>query len=77
MRVRPFVRVPRFELRFSCDMAVRWYAMAMERMALECMQVEMGWGEWAGQVEHSSRGEQEYAFLRRIQMRVRAMERTH
>ena len=55
---------PWFELRFACDMAVRWYAMAMERVALECMQVEMGWGEWAGQVEHSSRGEQGWVALR-------------
>jgi hypothetical protein len=32
--------------------------MAMEGVALECMQVGMGWGEWTSQVEHSSRGEQ-------------------
>ena len=28
--------------------------MAMEGVALECMQMEVGWGEWASQVEHSS-----------------------
>ena len=31
--------------------------MAMEGFALECMQVEMGWGEWTLQVEHSSTGD--------------------
>jgi hypothetical protein len=32
--------------------------MAMEGVALQCMQVGMGWGEWASQVEHSSTREQ-------------------
>ena len=30
----------------------------MEGLALECMQMGVGWGEWTCQVEHSSRGEQ-------------------
>jgi hypothetical protein len=29
--------------------------MAMEGVALGCIHMEVGWGEWASQVEHSSR----------------------
>ena len=32
--------------------------MAMEGLALECMQMGVGWGEWTCQVEHSSTEEQ-------------------
>jgi hypothetical protein len=32
--------------------------MAMEGVALECMQMGVGWGEWASQVKHSSTEEQ-------------------
>eukprot|EP00966_Prymnesium_polylepis_P139529 3224073-Prymnesium_polylepis.1 len=32
--------------------------MAMEGVALQCMQMGEGWGEWASQVEHSSTEEQ-------------------
>ena len=59
--IRPFVCVPQFELRFV--MVRVGYGGVMvchghEGVALEYMQMGMGWGEWASQVEHSSRGEQ-------------------
>ena len=54
----PFVCIPQFELRFVCDMAVWRGVIAIGGVALECMQMGVGWGEWANQVEHSSRGEQ-------------------
>ena len=34
------------------------HGIAMDKMVLEFMQMGVGWGEWASQVEHSSRGEQ-------------------
>ena len=34
------------------------HGMAMEDVALECMQMKLGWVEWASQVEHSSGEEQ-------------------
>jgi hypothetical protein len=59
--IRPFVCVPQFELRFV--MVRVGYGGVMvchghEGVALEYMQMGMGWVEWASQVEHSSRGEQ-------------------
>ena len=42
--VRTSIRVcdPQFELRFVCDMAVRWYALMKGGVALDCMQMGIG-----------------------------------
>jgi len=45
-------------VRYGGVMVRHGHGIAMEEMALECMQMGVGWGEWASQVEHSSRGEQ-------------------